>query len=181
MGGVVLAMSDRILLLLGIQDAGKRRMSIKKGKNNRRDINIDTPREEEEARAVEAAFSYAESLSKKVVAIQILGSNLYHWGRTDILLLRRAKRGFLSYVRDDVLSRGKEREQRLKAEADKRGISMDILSIESDDPVPVVLEEANKGYDKIFLAKEKGSLFPIFSKTMEQHLRKKGFTQIEIC
>jgi len=174
-------MDDKILLLLGIQDARKRRMTIKKGKNNRRDITVDTTREDEEARAVEAAFRCAESRSKKIIALQILGSNLYHWGRNDILLTRPAKNGFLSYVRDEVLSRGKERERKLKESADMRGISIDIRSLEANDPVSVVLEEARKGYDKIFLAKEKGSLFPLFSRTMAQHLRKNGFDQVVIC
>ncbi|MBW1913208.1 MAG: hypothetical protein JRI43_08670 [Deltaproteobacteria bacterium] len=69
----------------------------------------------------------------------------------------------------------------MKESADMRGISIDIRSLEANDPVSVVLEEARKGYDKIFLAKEKGSLFPLFSRTMAQHLRKNGFDQVVIC
>jgi hypothetical protein len=70
------------------------------------------------------------------------------------------------------LKRGIEREKTLREWAQRRGISLEIQTVESQDPASVAVEEAKKGYDRIFLPKEKKRRFPILKKTVEEHLRK---------
>ena len=53
------------------------------------------------------------------------------------------------------------------------GIRLEINSVETDDVISTVIAEAKKGYDKIYLPKEEKKFFPIFKKTMAQHLKGK--------
>jgi hypothetical protein len=171
MDGVVLTMADRILLLLGLSDAEEGGIAIEKT-SDRRDVKVNSETKRREERAVERAFTYAESKSKNVIALQILNSDLYHYGHTDLLLPGPGKKRFLNYVRDELLKKGNEREKTLREWAQRRGISLEVRTVESQDPASVAIEEAKKGYDKIFLPKEKKRRFPILKKTVEEHLRK---------
>jgi hypothetical protein len=171
MDGVVLTMVDRILLLLGLSDAEEGGIAIEKT-SDRRDVKVNSETKRREDSAVEKAFTYAESESKTVIALQILNSDLYHYGHTDLLLPGPGKKRFLNYVRDELLVRGLEREKMLRERAQKRGISLEVRSIESQDPASIAVEEAKNGYDMIFFPKEKKRRFPILKKTVEEHLRK---------
>ena len=66
----------------------------------------------------------------------------------------------------------------LKELAQRNKVPLEIRKVETREPSSAVLEEAEKGYDRIFMAKEKRRLFPIFKKTMEQKLRKGVSTPI---
>lgn len=173
-------MNDKILLILSALDTDDDRISIEKSSHGR-DVKVKRDSKRDDGRAIEEAFHYAESTSKKVVALQILTSNLYHWGRNDSILSGPGKAGFLFYIRDEVLRRGKDRAKELQERAQRQGISLEIRSVESEDPASTVIEEAERGYDIIFLPEERKRLFPIFEKTLAQHLRKKVFSQIIPC
>ena len=131
--------------------------------------------------AVNQAFRTARSDSRKVKVLQILDSELYHYGHHDLVAPRLNKRRFLLYIRDQVLERGKKEASELMERAGEMGISLEIDPVETDDVVSTVIAEAKKGYEKIFLPKEKKKLFPIFKRTMEQHLRKKVSGRIITC
>jgi hypothetical protein len=164
-------MADKILLLLGLSDAEDDGIAIEKT-SDRRDVKVKGETKRHEENAVEQAFSYAESKSKAVVALQILHSDLYHYGHTDLLLPGPGKKRFLNHIRDELLKRGIEREKALRERSKKRGIPFEMRSVESQDPASTAVEEAKKGYDMIFLPKEKKRRFPILKKTVEEHLRK---------
>ena len=180
MDGVVLNMTDKVLLLLGLSDAEDDGIAIEKT-SDRRDVKVKGETKRHEENAVEHAFSYAESKSKTVVALQILHSDLYHYGHTDLLLPGPGKKRFLNYIRDELMKRGIEREKALREKAQKRGILFEMRSIEAQDPASTAVEEAKKGYDMIFLPKEKKRRFPILKKTVEQHLQKEVPIPLIVC
>lgn len=131
--------------------------------------------------AVEQAFHAARSDSKKVKVLQILDSGLYHYAHNDLVAPRLNKRTFLLYIREHVLEQGRLEAGELIRKAGEMGISLDIDPVESDDIISTVIAEAKKGYDEIYLPKEKKKFFPIFKRTMEQHLKRKVPGRIIAC
>ena len=173
-------MNDKILLILSSLYTDDDRIAIEKGFPFR-DVKVKGDIKKGDGRAIEKAFRYAKSTSKKVVALQILTSNLYHWGRNDIILSGPAKTKFLLYIREEVLRRGEAEARVLKERARKRKISLEVRPIETEEVASAVVAEAKKGYGIIFLPKEKKKLFPLLEKTLGQHLRKKTSSQIIEC
>ena len=133
------------------------------------------------ADAVKAAFNYAQSSSKRLHVLQILTSNLYHYGHHDLITTRPTKRQFLLYIRDEVLKRGKTEVRALEKKAGDMGISLEVNSVESEDIFLTALSEAKKGYDSVFLPKGRKKLFPLFKKNLVQYLRKKIAGKIIPC
>jgi hypothetical protein len=136
---------------------------------------------DESAKAEEAAFSYAKSASKKLVVLQILTSNLYHYGHQDIIATRPSKRQFLLHVREEVMERGRAKAMAMAEKARKEGIDHEILSVESENVLSTAVEEAGKGYDTIFLKREKRKLFPLFERTLARHLGRKTDSRVVEC
>ena len=66
----------------------------------------------------------------------------------------------------------------LKEMAQRNKVPLEIRKVETREPSSAALEEAGKGYDRIFMGKEKKRLFPVFKKTIEQQLRKGVSTPI---
>jgi hypothetical protein len=136
---------------------------------------------EESANAEEAAFNYANSASKKLVVLQILTSHLYHYGHQDIIATRPSKRQFLLHIRDEILERGEVKAKAMAERAQREGIGLQILSVESEDILSTAAEEARKGYDIVFLQRKKRKLFPLFERTLARHLRKKTDSKVVEC
>jgi hypothetical protein len=136
---------------------------------------------EERADAEEAAFSYAKSNSKKLVVLQILTSNLYHYGHQDIIATRPSKRQFLLHIRDEVMERGKVKAKTMAEKAQRERIALEMASVESEDTLSTAAAEVKKGYDTIFLQREKRKLFPLFERTLAGHLRKKTDSRVVEC
>jgi len=131
--------------------------------------------------AVEQAFLAAQSDSRKVKVLQILDSGLYHYGHHDLVAPRLNKRTFLLYIREQVFAQGRLEADGLIKKAGRMGISLEIDPVETDDVISTVIAEARKGYEKIYLSKEKKKLFPIFKKTMEQHLKREVPGRVISC
>ena len=131
--------------------------------------------------AVQRAFRDARSDSRKVKVLQILDSGLYHYGHNDLVAPRLNKRTFLLYIREQVLDRGRIEADELSERAGEMGISLEIDPVETDDVISTVIAEARKGYEKIYLPKEEKKLFPIFKKTIEQHLKREVPGRIISC
>lgn len=123
--------------------------------------------------AVKQAFQTARSDSRKVKVLQILDSKLYHYAHNDLVAPRLSKRTFLLYIRDQVLEQGRIEVGNLRERAGKMGIRLEIDPVETDDVISTVIAEARKGYEKIYVPKEKKKMFPILNKTMAQHLKRK--------
>jgi hypothetical protein len=136
---------------------------------------------EDSRNVTQAAFRYAKSTSKRLRVVQILASDLYHYGHQDLVATRPSKRQFLLHIRDEVLARGKAQAQALEDMAAKMGIPLEIESIESEDIFSASLEEAKKGYDIVFLPKQEKKLFPLFKKTLAACLEKKIASEIVSC
>lgn len=130
---------------------------------------------------IEQAFRTAKTDSRKVKVLQILDSALYHYGHNDLVAPRLNKRTFLLYIRDHVLEQGRIEADELAKKACEMGIFLEIDPVETDDVISTVITEAKKGYDKIYLPKEKKRLFPIFKKTMEQHLKREAPGSVISC
>jgi nucleotide-binding universal stress UspA family protein len=173
-------MAEKVLLLLGIADAEEAGIYIKK-ESHRRDVRVRGEGRQHEENAVEEAFNYARSKSRSVVAVQVLYSDLYHYGHTDLLLPGPGKKRFLLYVRDEVLKQAMGREKALRERARRQGIALEVRSVESQDPASTAVEEAKKGYDAIFLPKERKRRFPLLKRNVEQQLRKQVLTPIISC
>ena len=131
--------------------------------------------------AVEEAFRAAQSDSRKVKVLQILDSGLYFYGHNDLVAPRLSKRTYLLYIREQVLEQGKIEAGELRERARNMGVSLEIDPVETDDVISTVIAEAKKGYEKIFLPKEKKKLFPIFEKPVEQHLKREVSSLIISC
>jgi len=131
--------------------------------------------------AAKAAFSHAKLAAKRLHVLQILTSNLYHYGHQDLVATRPSKRQFLLYIRDEVLRSGEAEAQALKETAREMGISLEICTIESEDIFSIALAEANKEYDTVFLPKQEKKLFPLFKPTLAEYLQKKTSSKIIPC
>ncbi len=131
--------------------------------------------------AVEEAFRTAKTDSRKVKVMQILDSGLYHYGHNDLVAPRLNKQTFLLYIRELVLEKGRIEADELIRKAGEMGISLEIEPVETDDVISTVVAEAIKGYDEIYLPKEEKRLFPIFKRSMEQHLRRKAPGRVISC
>ena len=135
--------------------------------------------------AVEEGFRAAQSSSTKAKVLQILHSELYHYGHNDPVSIRLNKQRFLLYIREQVLERGVMEADQLREKARNMGVPLEIDPIEpaeADDILSTVIAEAQKGYEMIYLAKEKKRLFPLLgNRTLEQSLRKKGLENLVVC
>ena len=131
--------------------------------------------------AVEQAFHTAQTDSGKVKVLQILDSGLYHYGHHDLVAPRLNKQTFLLYIREHVLEQGRIEAGALIRKAGEMGICLEIDPVETDDVISTVIAEAKKGYDEIYLPKEEKKLFPIFKRTMEQHLKRKAPGRVISC
>jgi hypothetical protein len=131
--------------------------------------------------SIQAAFQYAQSTSKRLRALQILTSELYHYGHHDLVATRSSKRQFLLHIREEVLERGRAQVRTLEDKAQEMRISLEIETVESEDIFSAALAEARKGCDIIFLPKEKKKLFPLFKKTLASYLGKKMSGEIVSC
>jgi hypothetical protein len=120
-----------------------------------------------------SAFDYAKSASRELVVLHILTSDLYSYGHHDVIATRPSKRQFLLYIRDEVLREAQAKSKALEERARELGISVEILSVESEDVASAALNEAEKGYNLIFVSRKKRPVFPLFQKTLAQHLKKR--------
>jgi hypothetical protein len=131
--------------------------------------------------AVEEGFRAAQSSTSKVKVLQILDSELYHYGHNDLVAPRLNKQRFLLYIRDQVLERGGAEAHKLREKAHNMGVSLEIDPVETDDVVSTVIAEAKKGYEMVYLAKEKKRLFPLLQKHLATQLRKEFAGKVIEC
>jgi hypothetical protein len=131
--------------------------------------------------AVEEALRDARTSSRKVKVIQILDSELYHYGHNDLVAPRLNKQRFLFYIRDQVLERGGTEAEELRNKARAMGVTLEIDPVETDDVVSTVVAEAKKGYETIYLAREKKKLFPLLQKHLATQLRKEIAGEVIEC
>jgi hypothetical protein len=128
---------------------------------------------EDSGNAITAACEYAQSASSPLRVLQILTSDLYHYGHHDLIATLPSKRQFLLHIREEVLERGKDEARALERKAGEMGIPLEIITVESEDIFSTSLEEAQKGYGIIFLPNQKKTLFPLFKKTLAAYLEKR--------
>jgi hypothetical protein len=133
------------------------------------------------ANAVDEALSAARRESRKARVLQILDSDLYHYGHNDLVAPRLNKQRFLLYIREQVLERGGIEAEEIREKAKNMGVSLEIDPVETDDLVSTVLVEARRGYEMIFLAREKKKLFPLLSKHLATQLRKQSDAEVIEC
>jgi hypothetical protein len=131
--------------------------------------------------AAEKGFRAARSLSRRAKVLQILDSDLYHYGHNDLVAPRLNKQRFLLYIRDQVLERGAMEARQLQEKALDIGISIEIDPVETDDVLSTVIAEAKRGYERVYLAKEKKKLFPLLRKHLATQLRKEFAGQVVEC
>ena len=131
--------------------------------------------------AIRNAFSHAKSSSKRLQVTQILSSNLYSYGHQDLVATRPFKREFLLYIREEVLKCGEAEILALKKMAGEMEISLEVNTIESEDVLSAALLEAKKGYDIVFIPKQKKKLLPLFKRTLYRYLQKNFSGRIVPC
>ncbi|MGA3173474.1 MAG: hypothetical protein ABSE25_03500 [Syntrophorhabdales bacterium] len=122
-------------------------------------------------RAVEAAFSSALAGSGRVVALQLLTSDLYHYGHNDLVATRPSKAQFLLYIREEVVEQARQQAEGLRRKAAEAGVTLEVRPVETEDAASAVLGEAEKGYRAVFIAKEKKKLFPLLKRPLARALR----------
>lgn len=133
------------------------------------------------AKAIDAALQTAQSESRRARVLQILDSELYHYGHNDLVAPRLNKQRFLMYIRSEVLRESSMEAERIFMKAQKMGVSLEIEPVETDDLVSTVLAEAEKGYELIFLTKEKKRIFPLIKKNLARELRKLLAVRVVEC
>jgi hypothetical protein len=169
-------MKDAVLLILRVPNSDDGVAMMKVG--DRVDVRPVQDKPDREQRIAKKAFFYAKKHTKRVVALQILSSDLFHWGFNDTILPGPAKTRFIGHIREELLVRSHVSGIMLKEMARHHKVPLEIRRVETREPSSAVLEEAGKGYDRIFMGKEKKRLFPVFKKTIEQQLRKGVSTPI---
>jgi hypothetical protein len=147
-------MEEKVLLIVGIGDSGL---------------------------AEAAAMAYAKDNSSTVVALQILTSNLYHYGHNDLIATRPSKRDFLLYIRSEAVGQGREDAERLAREAEQCGVSMEIVPVETEDVNSTVITEAKKGYGAVFVPKERRKIFPLLQRNLCRELEKRVACRVVAC
>jgi hypothetical protein len=125
------------------------------------------------AKAEDAAFSDPRATTEGVTVLQILDSDLYHYGHNDLVASRSSKSAFLHYIRDEVLLTAKVKSEALKQRAEQLGVKVEILATETEDPSLTIIEEAGKGYSAVFLPREERKIFPLLRKNVTKLLRKR--------
>ena len=131
--------------------------------------------------AEDAAFRYAAQVRKGLVVLQILTSNLYHYGHHDVIATRPSKLQFLHHIREEVLEKGRVKAESLRERARDQNIPIEIRAVETEDALSIVLSETRKGFDTIFIGKEKKRLFPLFGKTMAERLERECPIRVVQC
>lgn len=128
---------------------------------------------EDDDEAQEAAFQEASKTGDRLIVFQLLTSELYHYGRHDLIATWPTKRDFLSHIRGEVSRKGRLVREELKSKAEKLNISVEIYAVESEDPISAILARIKEGDCKmIFIKKEKRSVFPILKRTIAERLAK---------
>ena len=174
-------MQPKVLLVLNALDSDDDQVAIKPFGEGR-DVRIKGPSRDGDDRLINAAFLHAIDHGDEVKALQVLSSNLYHWGRQDIIISGPGKAAFLTYVRQLVIERGRQKKNHLQHLAQKMGVSLEVQLVESEDPVATIIKEAGTGYDTIFLPKERRKLFPLSKRhTLEDRLKNAGFSNLLAC
>jgi hypothetical protein len=124
-------------------------------------------------KAEDAAFSDPRATSEGVTVLQILDSDLYHYGHNDLVATRPSKSAFLHYIRDEVLLTAKEKSEVLKQKADQLGVKVEFLAKETEDPASTIIAEAGKGYSAVFLPREERKVFPLLRKNVARELQRR--------
>jgi len=131
--------------------------------------------------AIVEALDYARSTSSPLRVMQILTSDLYRYGHQDLVATRPSKKQFLLHIRNEVLERGKAETRLIEETAREMGISLETVTIESEDAYSISLAEVKKGYGIVFLPKQERKLFPLFQRTLADYLRRKTAARIIAC
>lgn len=177
--GALLIMSGTVLLILRVPGSDEQKVALKRV-NGRLDVSsIEVEHSTINEDAAEKAFLYAKHSSNPIVVLQVLISDLFHWGLNDNILSGPAKMRFVGHVREQLLDKSLETTRMLEEKAKQHGVFLEIKKVETDDFNRASLDEACKNYNKIFIAKEKKKLFPLFEKSMGQYLRKNISIPIE--
>jgi len=132
-------------------------------------------------KAVEKALSTAQSGAIKVRVLLILDSELYHYGHIDLVAPRLNKQRFLLYIREQVLEKGRTVAEDIRGKAISIGVPIEIDSVETDDLVLTVINEAKRGYKAIYLEKEKKKIFPLLKKNLASEIRKIAGVKVIEC
>lgn len=172
-------MSDTVLLIMGIPDQEDNGLTLKMVHGRLDVASVDINGMAMDEGLADRAMSYANNSSKKLTALQVMTSDLFHWGYNDTILPGPAKTRFIGYIREQILDKSLKTTKMLKEKAIQYNIPIEIKRIETDDPVSTVLDEARKGYDRIFIGKTKKKIFPLLKKNLNQHLRKNISVPIE--
>ena len=174
-------MKDKVLLILNALDSDEDQLAIEPF-GLLRDVRAKGPSRDGDEKLVDIAFQHAAKNGEKVVAIQVLSSNLYHWGRHDTIISGPGKETFLLHVRDLVMKRGQEKADALEQKAKENGIALEIQMSESKDPIATIVEEVGKGYDMVFIPKQRKKLFPLSKRhTLEDALKKHDILNVVAC
>lgn len=179
-GGALLKMPESILLILRIPDSDDEKVAMMKV-GDRLDVKHVRWEINRQKMVIDNSIKYAKENLKNLVVLQILTSDLYHWGFNDIILSGPAKARFIGHIREEIMKNSLEVTKILEERADQERISMEVHKRETMDPVSVALEEASKDYELVFLRKEKKKLFPIFKKTLDDHLKKELSIPVITC
>ena len=91
------------------------------------------------------------------------------------------ERRFLLYIRDQVIKRGEVEAQKLMETAGNMDVPLEITPVETDDVISTVITEAKKGYEIIYLSKEKKRVLPLLQKHLATELRKQTAGKVIEC
>jgi hypothetical protein len=139
-------------------------------------------RPDQKGPAEEAAIEYAASNGLSMVVLFIIDSPMFHYGRNDWVCPGYARSQFLFHIRYDLLRQACEREIAMRTKADLLGLEMRVAMVEADDFEAAVIKEAAKGYDRVFVNREKKKRFPLFgNRTLETTLQREGFGNVVAC
>ena len=132
-------------------------------------------------RAEEAAIAYAKDTASTLVVLQVLASNLYHYGHVDLIATRPSKRDFLHHIRAEVVEKGKVEALRLSTAASETGVNLELIMAETEDVPSTIAREAEQGYSAVFVPRQKRRIFPLLERNLCKELRKRIPGLVVVC
>jgi hypothetical protein len=107
------------------------------------------------------AFGYAVEHGCCLDVIDVLDSHLYHYGKNDYIVPSYARTQFLFHIQDNLNKDSQRRKESLEQKAADKGIRLRYTTLETDDPIPHIVKVLAKGYEHLFVPRQKRAWLPL--------------------
>jgi hypothetical protein len=130
---------------------------------------------------VRFAYDRISSTEKRYREFGVHNGDSADYGHVDLIATRPSKRDFLLYIRDEMVARAKAEAERLRDVTEQLGISLEVISAETEDVRSTVIGEMRNGYCAVFVPHQKRRIFPLLERNLGRELKRKAPCQVILC